>query len=123
MRTMAELFSSRYGYEPPKIIQIDTLDDACKNRLWNRLKECCEYYDPDACNEHFFEVNYVLDKIGKEKVSAPIETRKNAISTIHEVWNETWYRAFDVLEAYISFFVEFEMAEQEAECVIAFNKV
>lgn len=123
MKTMAELFSSRYGYEPPKIIQIGTLDDACKNRLWNRLKECCEYYDLDACSEHFFEVNYVLDKIGKEKVSAPIETRKNAISTIHEVWNETWYRAFDVLEAYISFFVEFEMAEQETECVVAFNKI
>ena len=80
---MAELFSSRYGYEPPKIIQIGTLDDACKNRLWNRLKECCEYYDLDACSEHFFEVNYVLDKIGKEKESAQKETRKNANSTQH----------------------------------------
>lgn len=120
---MAELFSSRYGYAPQKIIQIGTLDDACKNRLWNCLMVCCEYNDIDACCNHFSEVNYVLDKLGEEKISAPIETRKNGIPTIHEIWNETWYRAFDAIEAYISFFVEFEAVEQEDKCVTAFNKI
>ena len=36
---MAELFSSRYGYEPPKIIQIDTLDDACKTSVYKGYKQ------------------------------------------------------------------------------------
>lgn len=45
-------FSQRQGLEPQKILQIESIDDALKNSLWNVLTEYYFHtYDPNSSCE------------------------------------------------------------------------
>ena len=119
---MRSSFSNRNSCVAEKKIQFGTLDAECKNRLWNSFSDACDYLDCDECMNHFEEINYVLDWLGKEHISTPIQCR-TAMDNIHKEWNVAWYRAFDILEAFLSYFNENQMGSYSDEYCNSFNHI
>lgn len=120
---MKDIFSERNGFVDIDLDKPGTLNEACKNRLWNCVLKIFEASDPDACSKHFFEINQVLDRIGKEKLRAPYESYKKGISIIHDFWMQEWYCAFDVLEEILSFYMTYEMVEEFKSALGLFNEI
>lgn len=98
-----EWFSIRNGYAQSKAIKIKGLDEGCQNRLWNAMNDYIS--NRDECVEYYEIVNYVLDRLGEMKVSAPAHII-NCIPQIREHFYSKWYRSFDVLEIFLAAVVE-----------------
>lgn len=120
---MRELFSVRNGYRPIKTIQLGSLDTRTQNRLWNCFLTCCESSDYYNLETHFDELNYILDGIGQEHITAPNKCQQ-AIEKIHSYWKYSWYTPFDVIEIFLSYFEDVITSPcQKKEYADAFNSV
>ena len=119
---MRELFSVRNGYRPNKKIQLGSLDTRTINRLWNCFLTCCESGDYYYLETHFDELNYVLDGIGQEHITAPAKCQQ-AIEKIHDYWRYSWYSPLDVIEIFLSYFEDVSASSSQKEYTDAFNSV
>lgn len=120
---MKDIFSERNGFVATELDRPGTLNEACKNRLWNCFTDFVCGTDFDDCGQQIDDINYVLDLIGLEKIRYRAEAYKVGLIRIHEFWSEEWYRAFDVIEAYLSFYLDYGAMNWLHEKTEVFNRI
>ena len=111
-----ELFSVRHGYKPEKSLQIESMDDGLRNRLWNVLKRHLEdMYRNEATIGCFFDLlhsiwdcyfkrsmddfpTYTFDEVilnenfEEESFYRPTEAVKATF------YDYSWHEVYDLLE-------------------------
>lgn len=99
-------FSERQGIRPlKKIVQIDSMDDDLRNRLWNVLTKYewpvrGGYYDDLT---HYPELNRLLHDLWHNYFKEPLDTipsgRRDAVAKLRKYYLACdWYAAYDFLE-------------------------
>ena len=84
-------FGTRYGFEPEKEIQINSIDDSLRNRLYNYYCEIRDDCDYDI-------ISILMDKLGQIRIAPSSDER--TISNIFLGKNpySKWYSPYDILE-------------------------
>ena len=84
-------FGTRYGFEPEKEIQINSIDYSLRNRLYNYYCEIRDGCDYDI-------ISFLMDKLGQIRIAPRSDER--TISNIFLGKNpySKWYSPYDILE-------------------------
>ena len=95
------LFSERLGYTV-KPVQIETISDALRNRIWNIYR--CEVSDSIShYDSHYLEE--ILDCLGLKFINVDSFADVSANLKKLQKWfdNANWYAIFDFIEIYLEF--------------------
>lgn len=85
-------FSERMGFVPERKIQVESMDDRLRNRLFNYFKTICDY---NMGIKHSM-IRYTLDKMGG-MVSNDASSNEKLIISIF-IKTKEWYIPYDIIE-------------------------
>lgn len=113
------MFSEKYNYKPEQTIQIESMSDSLRNRIWNlfykkEIRARGIQASFDSMNGKVSIVDIVADKIGGViDDSRSKELASNIQSKIISVWS--WYEVYDFIEIYLSSLEENTREKREKE--------
>lgn len=104
-------FSRRQGYERPKVIQFESMDDDLRIGLWNKLTECFWCHHEESANEYYLNGR----RFGRQPLKGIIDrlwTRhlKRALDRVPTEWEDIydeirsyyfscmWHEVYDFIE-------------------------
>lgn len=111
-----KLFSERYGYVPRRALQVDSIDDGLRNRLWNVVKRhLADMHDNKDTIDRFHELlhtiwdSYFKNSMDEFPMQSPDEVIWNEVwepdsffipsePVKHEFFSCSWHKLFDLLE-------------------------
>jgi hypothetical protein len=103
-------FSERYGFKPVRtLLQVDEVNDALRNRLWNRI---CEQFFDDMPTHEQSSINFLPSRQGpygvcqnlwhnyfkKPTDEINLSYRKTVGSIKQYFLNTEWYHVYDLVE-------------------------
>lgn len=103
-----DFFSRRKGLKPKKIVQIDSMDNELRTRLWNELKKY--YWDNTPTNltyggEHISFTNGVdgiVNRLWGDHMKSPLHSRGTLNNTYKRLWEYflecKWNEVYDFVE-------------------------
>ena len=100
-------FSVRHGYQQPKSIQHESMDDDLRTGLWNVLHDC--FPNSVAVKRELTCLHPIFEIIWKKFLKKPIDEYNNEVSLGFEFYikdiflSSEWNRVFDLIESVISF--------------------
>lgn len=115
-------FSERYGYQIPKEIQIEEINDRLRTRIINVFVDLlCEA-----------QAEYILDHLGKEiyqdfdstfdNLFSPSKNKKNLMEFLKGK-NTEWFQIYDAVEYGVEYYLEEENYNSAENYTDTFNKV
>lgn len=115
-------FSQRYGYIGDVGIQLESINDSLRNRLWNKFFS--SEYRPEARYDSYAtltNVEHVMDRMGLTyDISFSSISRERNIDRLKRyLFEGEWFQMYDFLEKYISLF---DTDDQKRRCR-DFNKI
>lgn len=91
-------FSERMGFVPERKIQVESMDDRLRNRLFNYFKTICDY---NMGIKHSM-IRYTLDKMGG-MVSDDASSNEKMIISIF-IKTKEWYIPYDITEYILEYY-------------------
>lgn len=103
---MIILFSEKYNYKAEQAIQIESMSDSLRSRIWNlfyknEIRARGIHASLDSMNGRVSIVDIVADKLGCVIDDSPSKTLAATIQRkIVSAWS--WYEVYDFIEIYLS---------------------
>ncbi len=98
-------FGERYGFEPKKAIQINSIDSALRNRLFTRFRYNWLFqFGKYRTDKETSCARYILDKLGYISKDLVADTEYIEEIFLNEKDNYKWYHLYSIVEIFIEFF-------------------
>lgn len=119
------LFSERMGFTPPReALQLDSMDDALRNGLWNVLSDCCwsrHVADMDAHTWVGQSLGPLFQQLWRHFFKARIDTLADSWAAPFrmiefEFFEFDWFRVYDFLEFVVDNDPELDAKAFMTEC-------
>ena len=113
-------FSQRYGYSSPITIQLESMDDALKNRIWNLFfrKHCIKDELMIGFGVELSIVEKIMDKMGLVYNQPGSSTNPKALQK-YLLNNNNWYIMYDFIEKYLDLLDK----NQKKTVITEYNKI
>lgn len=98
-------FGERYGFEPEKAIQINSIDSALRNRLFTRFRDAwLLQFNGYRRDKESSCARYILDKLGYISKDLAVDTEYIEEIFLNEKDKYKWYHLYSIVEIFIEFF-------------------
>ncbi len=114
-----ELFSERLGYKPKKALQIETMDDGLRNRLWSVVRRHLrDTYDIEFSDDQEFIRDELWDRHLRNSIDDLPERIDKRLDAVKQSFRRaSWHEVLDLLEFIAQNYPDCEYFEEDEDYV------